>query len=130
MDDIPALSDEIGLFRKAQLFRHQSRHIHADGRGRGQAGGLDADGLEEVLAALPDIEVVAAALQMGPQAGEAGNDVPHGQVRHAAARRGDGVIQPRLGGSSVVPVLLIRGRYGSRDRRPSGPAGSIRPGGG
>ena len=46
---------------------------------------------------------------MGPQAGEAGNDVPHGQVRHAAARRGDGVIQPRLGGSSVVPILLIRG---------------------
>ena len=71
--------------------------------------GLDADGLEEVLAALPDVEVVAAALQMGPQAGEAGNDVPHGQVRHTAARRGDGVIQPRLGGSSVVPVLLIRG---------------------
>ena len=80
-------------------------------------GGLDADGLEEVLAALPDIEVVAAALQMGPQAGEAGNDIPHGQVRHAAARRGDGVIQPRLGGGSVVPILLIRGG-GPRRRFP------------
>ena len=46
--------------------------------GGGQAGGLDAHGLEEAVGALTHDEVAVRAVQMGAKPGEAGDDIPHG----------------------------------------------------
>ena len=46
---------------------------------------------------------------MGPQPGEAGDHIPHRQVRHAASGGGQHRVQPGGGGGHAVPVLLVGG---------------------
>ena len=109
MGHIPALGDEILLFRRVELRRRQLRQIPANGRGGGQAGGLDAHRLEEAVGALAHDEVVLRAAEVRPKSGKAGDHVPHGQVLHALGRRLRHGAQPLRRGGGAILVRLIHG---------------------
>ena len=147
-----------GFSASIQILRRLLRQIRPDGRSGGQPRGLDAQGLEEAAACCSPMQKSSLApARWARSPAKLVITSRMRQARHALAGHVDGhKSSPVCRGGGAVPVLLVRGggadqqvsvdrgrhqhalahgrraagrRSAAPDRRPSCPAGSIRPGG-
>ena len=107
VEHAPARGDEVRLFSQTHQIPHQLRRHTADGRGGGEARGLDARAVDELLRALGLADDEFVVILMRAQTGEARDGLADGQMLDGRARLLDQVVQTLGGGVRALAVFDV-----------------------